>query len=200
MAESHSSPMAGHFSGERLYKALSRHWWWPGMYSDIITFCKSCPQCAIVNSAGRVNRPPLHPIPVQRPFQIFGIDIMDLPLTRSGNKHVVVFQDFLTKWPVVFPVKDQKAITLAKLLIEEIVPNFGVPEALLSNRGTNHLMQDLCKMMGIRKINTTAYHPQCDGMVERFNRTLKTILRKHAATVGDEWDTYLYGVLYAYST
>ncbi len=45
---------------------------------------------------------------------------MDLPLTRSGNKHVVIFQDFLTKWPVVFPVKDQKAITLAKLLIEEI--------------------------------------------------------------------------------
>ena len=88
-----------------------------------------------------------------------------------------------------------------RLLVEEVVPFFGVPEALLSDRGTNllsHLMQDVCKLMGIQKLNTTAYHPQCDGMVERFNRTLKTILRKHAATFGSQWDQYLPGVLWAY--
>ena len=95
--ENHSGPMAGHFSGVKLYKALLRHWWWPGMYTDIVKHCNSCPQCAIVNGTGRVNRPPLHPIPVQRPFQILEVDIMDLPMTTSGNRHVVVFQDFLTK-------------------------------------------------------------------------------------------------------
>ncbi len=89
-------------------------------------------------------------------------------------------------------MKDQKAITLAKLLIEGCTRG----STLRSwHPPVIPLMKDLCKMMGIRKINTTAYHPQCDGMVDR---TLKTILRKHAATVGDEWDTYLYGVLYAY--
>ena len=70
------------------------------MYSDVTEVCKSCLQCVIDNSSGRVNRLPLHLIPVQRPFQIFGVDVMDLPLTRSGNRHVVVFQDFLTKWPL----------------------------------------------------------------------------------------------------
>ena len=59
-------------------------------------------------------------------------------------------------------------------------------------------MQDICKLLGIAKLNTTAYHPQCDGMVKRFNRTLKTILRKHAATFGNQWDRYLPGVLWAY--
>ena len=49
-----------------------------------------------------------------------------------------------------------------------------------------------------KKLNTTAYHPQCDGMVERFNRTLKTMLRKHAAKFGSQWDRYLSGVLWAY--
>ena len=154
-----------------------------------------------MNPSGRVNRPPLHPIPVQRVFQIVGVDVMDLPKTEAGNKHVVVFQDFLSKWPLVFPVPDQKAIRLACLLAEEVIPLFGVPEAFLSDRGTNllsHVMQDLCKMLGIRKLNTTAYHPQCDGMVERFNRTLKTILRKHAARFGNQWDRYLSGVLWAY--
>ena len=199
--ENHSGPMAGHFSGAKLYKSLVRHWWWPGMYTDVVNHCASCPQCAIVNSSGRVNRPPLHPIPVQRPFQIIGVDIMDLPLTTSGNRHVVVFQDFFTKWPLAFPVPDQKAFRLVKLLTEDVIPWFGVPEALLSDRGTNllsHLMLDVCKKLGIHKLNTTAYHPQCDGMVERFNRTLKTALRKHAATYGCQWDKYLSGVLFAY--
>ena len=110
LEENHSGPMAGHFSGERLYKSLLRHWWWPGMYTDTVKHCASCPQCAIVSGSGRVNRPPLHPIPVQRAFQIVGVDVMDLPVTEAGNRHVVVFQDFLTKWPLVFPVSDQKAI------------------------------------------------------------------------------------------
>ena len=58
--------------------------------------------------------------------------------------------------------------------------------------------KDLCEMLGIRKLNTTAYHPQCDGMVERFNHTLKTMLRKHASRFGNQWDKYLAGVLWAY--
>ena len=68
-------------------------------------------------------------------------------------------------------------------------------------RGTNllsNLMADLCRMLGVTKLNTTAYHPQCDGAVERFNRTLKTILRKHAAKFGCQWDRFLPGVLWAY--
>ena len=201
MEENHSGLMAGHFSGEKLYKSLRRHWWWPRMYSDVVEHCRNCPECAIVNSSGRVNVPPLHPIPVQRVFQIVGVDVMDLPKTEAGNKHVVVFQDFLSKYPLVFPVPDQKSLRIARLLVEEVVPFFGVPEALLSDRGTNllsHLMQDVCEMLGIKKLNTTAYHPQCDGMVERFNQTLKTALRKHASRFGNQWDQYLFGVLWAY--
>ena len=78
---------------------------------------------------------------------------------------------------------------------------FGVPECLLSDRGANllsHLMIDLCELLGIKKLNTTSYHPQCNGMVERFNRTLKTMLRKHAGRFGLQWDRYLSGVLWAY--
>ena len=85
--------------------------------------------------------------------------------------------------------------------MEEVVPFFGVPEALLTDRGTNllsYLMKDLCEMLGMAKLNTTAYHPECDGMVERFNRTLKAMLRKHAARFGKQWDQYLSSVLWAY--
>ena len=199
--ESHRGRMGGHFSGDRLYRTLSRHWWWEGMYQDVVTYCKNCPECAIVAGGGCQHRPPLYPIPVQRPFQIVGVDLMELPLTQQGNRYVIVFQDFFTKWPMVYPLPDQRSCHITRLISEEIVPMFGVSEALLSDRGANllsNMVLDLCEFLGIRKLNTTSYHSQCDGMVERFNRTLKAMLRKHAARFGNQWDQYLSGVLWAY--
>ena len=70
----------------------------------------------------------------------------------------------------------------------------GVPKAVLTDRGTNllsHLMLDICSKLGITKMNTTAYHPECNGMVKRFNRTLKSMLHKHADKFGMQWDQYL---------
>jgi len=126
---------------------------------------------------------------------------MDLPTTVQGNKHVLVFQDLFTKWPMVYAVPDQRSERIVKILVEEVVPFCGVPEALLSDRGANllsHLMHDVCELLGTKKLNTTAYHPQCDGLVERYNRTLKTALRKHAARFGVQWDRFLSGVVWAY--
>ena len=162
LEESHRTALGGHFSGKRTYSVLVHHWWWEGMYADTLRFARSCPECAVVTGGGRSTRPPLHPIPVQRPFQIIGVDVMDLPVTKRGNRHVLVFQDFLTKWPLVFPLPDQKAIRIATALVEEVIPLFGVPEALLSDRGANllsHLMKDVCSLLGVKKLNTTAYHP-----------------------------------------
>lgn len=201
MESVHGGPLAGHFSNNRLYNLLVQAWWWDGMYTDVAKHCKNCPQCNFAAGAGTAGNPPLQPIPVQRPFQIVGIDIMDLPKRERGNKHVLVLQDFLTKWPMVYPMPDQKSKRIVQILVEEFIPLFGVPETLLSDRGTNllsYLMKDICSLLGIEKLNTTAYHPQCNGLTERFNRTLKTMLRKQAATYGLQWDKYLHGVLWAY--
>ena len=176
MTEYHSGIMSGHFSGVRLYNTLCKRWYWEGLYTDCLNHGKTCPQCAVSKGTSQRTVPSLKPIPVSRIFQIVGVDIMELPKTTSGNRYVVVFQDFLSKWPMVFPVADQKAITLVRLLVEEVIPFMGVPEALLSDQGTNllsTLMLDVCEKLEIKKFNTTAYHPQCNGLVE-INRTLKT--------------------------
>ena len=116
-------------------------------------------------------------------------------LTRASHAVTV---EVLPRWPVVFAAPDQKSTRIVHLLAEEIVPLFGVPDALLSDRGANllsHLMQDVCRLLGIIKLNTTAYHPQCDGIVERLHRTLKAMLRKACAKFGGQWDHLLPGVL-----
>lgn len=83
--------------------------------------------------------------------------------------------DYLTKWPEVYAAEDQTAPTIAKLLVEGIVSQHGVPTNLLFDRGPSFLSKlvlGVCEMLGVEKVNTSAYHPQCDSLVERFNRTL----------------------------
>ena len=125
--------------------------------------------------------------PCSKCFRFKGLISWNYPLHR-GNCYLIVFQDFLTKWPFVFAAPDQKAIRTVRLLAEEIVPVIGVPDALLSGHGTNllfHLMQDVCQLLGVTKLNTTAYHPQYDGMIERLNQTLKSMIRKHVTKLGN---------------
>lgn len=107
---------------------------------------------------------------------------------------MIVVQDYLSKCP--WCTRYQRAERIVRLLVDEVVPFFGVPEALLSDCGINllsHLMRGVCELLGIRKLYTTASHPEYDGIVERFNRSLITVLRKHAATFGTQWDRYLSG-------
>ena len=117
LEENHRGLYGGHFSGPKLYSALVKRWWWRGMYTNVLAYCKKCPECAVVTGAGHQHRPPLHPIPIQHPFQIIGVDIMDLPCTENGNKHVVVFQDMFTRWPMVCTVPDQKTERITKLSV-----------------------------------------------------------------------------------
>ena len=137
--EGHGGTLGEHFSGQHTYNSLAYHWWWKNMYPDVIEFCKNYPECAIVLGHSRRNKSPLYPIAVQRPFQIVGVDVMDLLKMSQGIQDVIVFQDMFTKWPLVYAIPDQKTERVARLLVDEIVPVLGVPESLLSDRGTNLL-------------------------------------------------------------
>ena len=109
--------------------------------------------------------------------------------------------DYLTKWPEVFATSDQTALTIARLLVEHVISRYGVPTELLSDRGPaflSHLLEDVCVLMGTKKVNTTAYHPQTDGLVEQFNRTLTDTLAKTVEKEGRDWDMRLPYVLFAY--
>ena len=172
------------------------------MRADIEKWCRSCLVCAIRHVGHRVV-PPLTPIPVGGPFDRMGVDVVQLPRTRSGKQYAVVFVDYMTKWPEVFATSNQSAFTIAKLLVEKIVSRHGVPLQLLSDRGgafLSKLLQEIAALLGFHKVNTSAYHPQTDGLVERFNRTLIDMLAKTAEQNGKNWDEKLPFVLFAYRT
>ena len=198
----HAGKFGGHLREAKIFSTLSTHYWWPGMRGDIATWCRSCLTCA-TRRVGESIKPYLMPIQVGGPFDRIGVDILQLPKSSRGNMYAVVFMDYLTKWPEVYPTRDQTAPTITRLLVEKIVCRHGVPGELLSDRGATFLsglMQEVYSLLGVHKATTTAYHPQTDGLVERFNRTLLEMLSKtcEASSNGKDWDVRLPYVLYSY--
>ena len=198
--EVHSGQFGGHLRDAKIHSTLSKHYWWPGMRKDIGTWCRSCFTCA-TRSVGRAVRPPLVPIPVSGPFDQIGVDVVQFPTSAKGNRYAIVFINYLTKWVEVFHSSDQSALTIAHLLVENIISRHGVPKELLSDRGAaflSKLLHEVYKLMGIHKVSTTVYHPQTDGLVERFHRTLTSMLSKTTVPGGLDWDDQIPYVLFAY--
>ena len=138
------------------------------------------------------------------PFSEVVVDVLG-PLTRttSRRKYIVIFMDRLTRWPEAFPTTNQKAKTIATLLVTEIIPRYGVPRTLLSDQGSNFL-STLCKkvykLMNIHKLQTSAYFPSANGLVERFNHTIIDMLSMYTKEKQNDWDLFIPWVLFAYRT
>ena len=201
LTEAHAGCFGGHLSEKKVYNKIRRNFWWYGLRRDVRKFSRGCLSCVTRRGPGYSHRPPMMPIPVKGPFHRVAVDVLQLPLTTSGNKYVIVFMDYLTKWVEAFPTSDQQATTIANLLIEHIICRHGVPEELLSDRGTNFLSDiilELCSLLGIKKINTSGYHPQTDGLVEKFNSTLQNMIAKSTDPNTMEWDKRLPLLLFAY--
>ena len=117
----HSGLFGGHLRSAKVHGQLAKHFWWPTMRADIVKWCQACQVCA-TRQVGRSIRPLLSPIPVSGPFDRIGIDVIQFPPSSKGNKYAIVFMDYLTKWPEVFPSKNQNSLTIARLLVEHFIP------------------------------------------------------------------------------
>ena len=120
--------------------------------------------------------------------------------TKAGNKYILVLMDYATKWPEAFVLRNVTAETIVNCLIK-VTARIGEPQELLTDNGSNFMskvMKKYCSMTGIKQIRTSPYHPQTDGMVERFNATLKRLVRKLTQNSEVEWDLCLPYVLWSY--
>ena len=141
---------------------------------------------------------------IQRPMQRVAMDILGpLPETPRGNKYILVIGEYFTKWKEAFPLKDTEALTIAKVFVNEFVCRFGVPDSLHTDQGRNFeakVLKEVCQLLGVKKTRTTPYHPQSDGLVERFNRTLLDMLSMAVRDDEHDWDLLLPTLLFAYRT
>ena len=124
-----------------------------------------------------------------------------LVTTYKGNKQILVITDYFTKYPEAFALPDQKEETVAKPLVNEIIARHGVSQQILTDRGSNFtstLIKEVCQLLGVHAIQTTAYHPSANGLVERYNLTLVDMLSHYVEEDQQSWDESLPLVLLAY--
>ena len=204
LEEIHAGALESHLGEEKSLHKLKERFYWPGMQQDIHNWCKTCKVCATRKSAPKKNHAPLQTIKTGYPMQIVAVDILGpLPESEAGNSYILVAGDYFTKWMEAYAIPNQETTTIAKKLVDEMFCRFSPPEQLHSDQGRQFestLMKEICDILKIKKTRTSAYHPQCDGLVERFNRTLLSMLSTTTKDHLFNWENQIRKVCMAYNT
>ena len=197
----HDVPMAGHMGITRTKDRLLQRYYWPGVFTDIANYCRSCEVCQKSNSKCPTRAKMVSMPLIEQPFQRIAMDVVGpLPRTQRGNRFILTICDYATRYPEAIALPSVEAPRVAKELVN-LFSHVGIPDEILTDQGTNFMstmMEEIYHLLHIKRIRTTPYHPQTDGLVERFNGTLKGMLKKFVSRSQKDWDEYLPYLLFAY--
>jgi len=140
-----------------------------------------CDVCQRKIAKERVGKVPLGKMPIiETPFDRVAVDLVGPihPETDKGNRYILTMVDYATRYPEAVPLKDIKTETVAEAMVN-MFTRVGVPKEILSDQGSQFLsavMKEVCRLLSVKQLVTTPFHPICNGLVEKFNGTLKTML------------------------
>ena len=196
----HDHILSAHFGIKATYEKTKERYYWKGLKEDVEIYVKSCDKCQRREKPKGKNE--LHPIEVKEPFYMIGIDFVGpLPITEKGNRYIIVAMDYFTKWPEAKAVKEATAKEVSTFILEEIICRHGCPQRILTDNGShfnNEMIANLMEKFKVKHNFSTVYHPKTNGLVERFNKTLKESLSKLKEE--NEWDRMISPTLFAYRT
>jgi transposase InsO family protein len=140
----------------------------------------------------------------KKPFERCALDIVG-PLTETtmGNKYILTFQDDLSKYLVAVPIPQQDAETVTKAFVPRIVLNYGAPAQILTDQSSNFLsdlFKIVCRLLIIKKVQTTAFRPESNGSLERSHRLLAEYMRHYVSEDQSDWDEWVQYAAYVYNT
>ena len=202
LAIAHDIPMAGHQGIRRTKTRITSEFYWPGMYKAINEYVKSCDICQKTAQKNQCPKAPLGKMPnMGIPFYRVSIDLVG-PLSKSDRncRYILTVVDVATRWLEAVPLKETTTEHVAEALVS-IFTRVGIPVEILSDNGpqfVSTLMTEVIKLMGIKHVFCTPYHPQANGLCERMNGSIKQMLRKVTDGHPQDWDRLLPSVLFSY--
>ena len=201
----HDTALAGHLGYHKTYERIKDKFYWPQMATEIKNYCQTCHACQMHKPPSRIRRSPLKPLEaVYNPFDRIAMDLIGpLPETMRNNVYVLTITDYCTRWAEAIPIPNKTAQTVADAVLKHVFYRHGMAKVLLTDNGkefTANYFQDICKLLKVRRVTTTSYRPQTDGLTERFNKTLMQMTSQFVNDYQDDWDEYLPQVVFAYNT
>jgi len=190
--------------GKKGRRSIQRKYYWPHMRDLIKKYVKNCDTCQRTKAVRHAPYGLLQPNEVpEKPWKSISMDfITDLPKSE-GYDPILVVIDRLTKMSHFIPCyKDMNAGQFAKSFIKEIFRLHGLPNDIITDRGTiftSDLWKETTKLLGIERRLCTAFHPQTDGQTERTNATLEQYLRAYSNYQQDNWSELLSTAEFAYN-
>lgn len=189
----HDHVMSGHLGVTKTYNRLLRHFFWPRVKKDVTVYCRTCPTCQVMGKPNQVIPPaPLVPIPVLgEPFEHVVVDCVGpLPKTKTGHQFLLTIMCVATRYPEAVPLRKITSKAVIKALVK-FFSTFGLPKIVQTDQGTNFMSKlftnTLCSL-GISHRTSSPYHPESQGVLERFHQTLKAMLKKYCWETGNDWD------------
>ena len=201
----HDNPYIGaHLGVKRTFEKLKRRFYWPKMEKDITDYVKSCPVCQVIKNPTRpVNQPLTISKKGSQPFEHIHLDIMGpLELSLSKRQYIIVVVYSFSKFVVADAVKDQKARTIAKILVNCVFTKSGCPKVIATDQGRQlmgEVFTALGELMGFTHWPTTPYHQSANGQVERGNQTIRKMLDSYARSNPRHWDENVQQIVFAYN-
>ena len=188
---------AGHQGHDHTLSLLQECFWLPGMTNQVQKSTKSCTCC--LQHEGNLPKVPLHPIVSTAPMDLLHIDFTSIERAMKLNRlpkfvNVLVFQDHFTKHIMAYMTTDHTANTITKFLYQGYISIFGALVRLLSDHGVNFMSSiigKMCKLLNMKKLQTTPYHPQMNGLVERSHQTIMWMIGKLGEDEKANWLNHL---------
>ena len=199
----HFPPSVGHPGVTKMFRSMRSRFFWRSLYTDVAEVVRNCPVCSRNRIHERKRTSFLKLFPATEPLEYVAMDILGpLPKTEHGHRFLLVICDRFSKLTRTVPLRSISALVVAKAFCEHWVFVYGPPRYLLTDNGTQFTAKfflAVCRDLGIAKVFTTAYHPQTNGQVERFNRTILNALRGYVASNQRDWDDYTSTITFGYN-
>ena len=183
MGVAHDSLFQEHLGVKKTEDRIQTNFFRPGLHEDVTSFCRSCDVCQKTVARGSKPRAPLGDMPlIDQPFKRVAIDLVGpiAPASDKGHRYILTLVDYATRYPDAVPLKNIDTETVAEVLLD-MYSRVGVPKKVLNDFGTqftSDCMKEESRLLSIRRLTTSPYHSACNGLVEKFNGTLKRMLRR----------------------
>ncbi len=205
----HKSNCFHHQGVIRTQNTIKEYFHWDQMRPSIQQELDKCSACNLSKKKQQKHKGQRYPRIATRPFETISCDLVGaLPITDKGNRYILTIMDRFTRYTVAVPLQRQTAEAVIQALLENWIYIYGAPEKILSDNGTQFasaIFDVVCKTLGIRQKFATVYHPEANGMIERFHQYMKQKLAIKAYTKQLDywneanWDTYLASIVYSYN-